>query len=179
MSKKFITNTYGHRYLYDPSWWIMSNSPKVPGDTMTVKHKSLTNTNCQHERNTPHLITHVTQQIPMLFDFISRATRIYEHAWHLLSREDNFIIISQATQRAAPTSYAGLLHTTHAQPQASNAQHPSYSHHYQNRNCAHVYGFRRGRYKRAVPTLVTRWNLHPSGHRVRVRRHMRSWASVM
>jgi len=140
MSKKFITNTYGHWYLYDPSWWKMSNSPTVPGDTTTVKHKSLTNTNCQHERNTPHLITHVTQQIPVLFDFISRATRIYEHAWHLLSKEDSFIIISQATQRAIPTNYAGLLHTTHAQPQASNAQHQSYSHHYQNRNWAHVYG---------------------------------------
>lgn len=144
MRRKFIMNTYGHWYLYDPSWW-MSNSPTVPGDTTTVKHKSLTNTNCRHERNTPHLITHVTQQIPMLFDFIFRATRIYEHAWHLLYRKDSFIIISQTTQRAIPTSYAVLLHTTHAQPQASNAQHPSYSHHYQNRNWAQVYGITEGR----------------------------------
>ena len=141
LSRKFITNTYRHWYLYDPSWWIMSNSPTATGDTTTVKNKSLTKTNCQHERNTPHLTTHVTQQIPMLFDFISRATRIYEHAWHLLSRKESFIIISQAMQHAVPTSYAVLLLITHAQPQASTAQHPSYSHHYQNRNWAHVYGF--------------------------------------
>jgi len=77
----------------------------------------------------------------MLFDFISRATRIYEHAWHLLARKDSFIIISQTTQRFIPTAYAGLMLTTHAQPQAPNAQHRSNSHHYQNRNWAHVHGF--------------------------------------
>ena len=76
----------------------------------------------------------------MLFDFISRATRIYEHAWHLLSTKESFIIISQATQRTAPTSYAVLLLITHAQPQTSNSQHPSHSHHYRNRNWARVYG---------------------------------------
>jgi hypothetical protein len=108
----------------------------------------------------------------MLFDFISRATRIYEHAWHLLSRKESFSTISHAKQHTLPTSYAGLLLITHAQPQASTAQHPSYSHHYQNRNWVHVYGLGAGR-NNAVPTFLTRWNVHPSGQSVKVWRHVR------
>jgi hypothetical protein len=41
LSRKFITNTYRHWYLYDPSWWIMSSSPTATGDSQKqVTHKN-------------------------------------------------------------------------------------------------------------------------------------------
>jgi len=57
VSKEFITNTYRQWYLYDPSWWIMSNSPKVAirrQTQVTHKHKLSTRKKYTTLSNTRH-----------------------------------------------------------------------------------------------------------------------------
>lgn len=161
----------------------MSTSPAVTGDTTTVKtqvtHKHKLSTWKKH--TTLNNTRHTANNYAVWF-YIPRHRNL-RACLTLVIQEGQFYHY-QSTQHAVPTTYAVLLLTTHAQPQASNAQHPSYSHHhgseyhyhYQNRNWAHVHGKggRRGTSElNAVPTFVTRWNLHPSGHRVSVWRYMR------
>lgn len=108
---------------------------------------------------------HTTKQLPTLLHFISRAARIYEHAWDLLSAVASFTIFTNPTRRVTQPSYAELLLTTHAQPQVTRAQ-PAHSHHRQNRNWAHVNREKTSELD-VVPTFVTRWNLYPNGHKAR------------